>query len=147
MENLILSTITRITQTFKLIVDSKAMLDQAEMKKKLGDLYEELSTLKIKYLDENSELQSRIHALEEKLSDKNHLKYEYDALWYYDDAGQKVDGPFCHICYEKDGKKIHLEERYDGTLYCAACSRSCNGPNYDPKKRIRVINSFERGLI
>ncbi len=95
-----------------------------EVLKKAGniDAQKALTDLKeqnLKLREENLAFKEQIKELEEKLKIKEQL--EFDGRMYWLKNGDTKEGPYCHLCYERDNKLIHLLDASDGFYKCSAC--------------------------
>jgi len=112
---------------------------------KLGELKHELKTVDLKdYIlelrksllgvkeallaakSEQSELRSKIKALNAKLHLRAHLKDENGCLYEADDEGNRVGEPYCNLCYVREEKQFRLvhtvgEEGYE--YHCDNCNQ------------------------
>ena len=98
-------------ETLKLVQQDSP--DSLELQKHLVVLTQQLS----KTMVEASQLQGilaqkneEIRQLKSKLDEKVSVKYDSKTEVYWADG---VDSPYCPICYESDGKLIHLSDHLD----------------------------------
>ncbi|AIL70761.1 TPA: hypothetical protein I7204_21925 [Vibrio vulnificus] len=98
-------------ETLKLVQQDSP--DSLELQKHLVLLTQQLS----KTMVEASQLQGilaqkneEIRQLKSKLDEKVSVKYDSKTEVYWADD---VDSPYCPICYESDGKLIHLSNQLD----------------------------------
>ena len=96
--------------------------------KKAGNLEAQNAIMELR--EENVRLREEIQVLKEKISQlEEELRIkgqiEYDGVVYWLKEGDKTQGPFYHICFEKDKKLIHLEES-TGSFFCKVCESGFN---------------------
>jgi len=103
----ILSSVKTATDIAKLIKNSTASLEEAEIKLQMAELISTLADIKIELSEvqlSQREKEEQILELESRLLKKEKLKFDKDMYWMEND---KI--PFCKICFEKDSKYHHLE--------------------------------------
>lgn len=109
-----------IIEKAKEIADLIKKYDNIELYRKIveleGDIIE--LTRQIRSLEEKNE------KLEKKLSLSKKMNYKKP---YYFQEGDEV--PFCPLCYERDGKPIHLVGPYPSAngrtpYFCESCNKS-----------------------
>ena len=106
-----------------------------EVLKKAGNIDAQKALLylkegNLKTQDENLDLKDRIRKLEEELKVKGEM--EFDGIVYWLKDGDTKKGPYCRICYERDGKVIHIENQ--GTIYyCKVCKNGFSKTNVKKK--------------
>ncbi|TCV91718.1 RING finger protein [Biostraticola tofi] len=99
-------------------------LTAAEMRNTLIDLLDDLVEVKSEFVSLKAVLLSKdeeIQDLKDKLQGKNELKY--DGLLYWKEGDTTA---FCPICYENEGKVIHLNYWAGSNMYppnwtCKVC--------------------------
>jgi len=88
-------------------------LKDAEIKLKLTELLDALSTVKIQVVemrDENLNLKDKLRELEDKLSQKDEVEFK-DGFYYVKNAREgQAPGPFCAKCYSDDDTLITVSE-------------------------------------
>ncbi len=89
------------------------------------DLYKQLDSLG----QENSSLKSRVQQLtKENQAIKHELKIQGELefrnnSYYVKQSDGTLDGPFCQVCWDADGKLMRLQEGATrGFFFCAYCS-------------------------
>ena len=114
----ILSSIKTATDLARLLKDSKASLERAEVKLKLADLIGALADARI----ELSELQTlvlekdkRIDELKLKLRDSGNTVGYLGARYLADEDGEPFGGPFCPTCFAKSKELYPLTNWSPGT--------------------------------
>ena len=72
--------------------------------------------------------------LKEKLRTKGALIYENNCYWRVEN--DKVDGPFCSRCWDKENTLIRVHQLPDAAyIVCPECETSVKiDPNYDPER-------------
>lgn len=121
----ILASIKTATDIAKLIKESGISLEKAEIKLKIAELISALADAKIEAAGlQNliSEKDEKIKELEETLNIKKSLRYEAPFYWLGGD--KKKDGPYCHACYDSNGKLIHLQDLEGGDWFCFVCKQT-----------------------
>ncbi|HUT72226.1 MAG TPA: hypothetical protein VMW89_16270 [Desulfatiglandales bacterium] len=95
-----------------------------EILKKAGNLDAqnaiiELREDNVRLREEIQILKQKIGELEEELRIKRQI--EFDGVVYWLKDAEKREGPYCHICYEKDRKLIHVSES-TRSFFCKVCN-------------------------
>ena len=80
-------------------------------------------------------LEDRILILEEENRDlKKQLeikgKIKYEAPYYWLSEGEERDGPYCQVCYDKEGKLIRLQVQVQGRWLCLSCGKGFQDSTY-----------------
>lgn len=68
---------------------------------------------------ENTELKEQLAELKKKSDMREKLVWE--PPYYFLKDGDKLDGPYCQHCFDKDQKLIRLQRYGDGGWECRAC--------------------------
>jgi hypothetical protein len=79
----------------------------------------ELREAALQCQEENLNLRKRIQELENQLTIRENLIFERPV--YYLKSEGKKDGPFCQVCYDRDGKLIRLQDYAPREWNCIAC--------------------------
>ena len=87
----------------------------------------------LKYRENNIALKEEVGSLREQLEIKGKMIWEKPYYWLVD--GDKREGPFCQVCWDKDSEKIRLQDDNEGNGMWQC--QSCKNTFYD--------SSFERG--
>jgi len=99
--------------------------------KEVSDLYAQnrgeearrlLADLQARYIamcDENAALRLRIQEFENVLYIANNLVFDGASYWLL--TGSIRQGPFCRMCYEREGALFRLEPA-DGEMLCPVCN-------------------------
>ena len=82
----------------------------------------ELQARYIAMCDENATMRLRIQEFENVLYMANNLIFDGFGYWLL--TGSVRQGPFCRMCYEREGALIRLEH-LDDELNCPVCNASC----------------------
>ena len=102
--------------------------------KEVSDLYAQnrveearrmLMELQVRYItmcDENATLRLRIQEFENVLYMANNLVFDGFSYWLL--TGSVRQGPFCQLCYEREGALFRLEHM-DDELVCPVCNSLC----------------------
>jgi hypothetical protein len=110
--------------------------------KEVSDLYAQnreeearrlLTDLQARYIamcDENATLRLRVQEFENVLYMANNLVFDGSSYWLL--TGSVRQGPFCQICYEREGALIRLEH-LDDELICPMCNASRERPPVRPE--------------
>ncbi len=81
-----------------------------------------LKTLQDEYLavcEENEALKSQLNEVAEVLDLAERVEYDGQKYWLNEDGTRK--GPFCQLCYDRDGILVHLQSH--GTHWeCQSCN-------------------------
>lgn len=102
-----------------------------EAQQKIMDLREAAMQLQ----EENHELRAQVRSLEDALKVKASLTWDKPYYWQVD-GGQK-DGPYCQVCYDKEGLLIRLQSNSRGHWRCHSCSSNFYDSSYSPPRRQR----------
>jgi hypothetical protein len=86
---------------YKDIVDLLKKGFTIEAQEKIMELREAAMELQ----EENLKLRERVNQMEAELKVSKTLKFRDEAYWLDDDTV-----PFCHVCYDRDRKMIHLHD-------------------------------------
>ena len=128
----VLTSLKTATEIAKLLRDSSASLEKAELKLKLAELVGSLADAKIELTEVQEELvarSARIAQLEEALESRDALVRNNDAYYRMNDAGQPIGTPFCLRCWDIEHKQRQLV--HDALNYrlrtCTACKTSYDG--------------------
>lgn len=122
-----LAGIKSATEIAKIIKDSGASLEAAEIKLKLAELVVALADAKMEIANINEELLNKnkeIQKLKELIDQKVEVVYEEPYYFSIVDDGSR-DGPFCQTCYDSDQKLIRLQSpNRNGYWTCNKCESS-----------------------
>jgi hypothetical protein len=99
----------------------------------------ELREAAIELQEENQKLRAQIQDLEKQLTVK--AQVEYEKPYYWSTQGEKKDGPYCQVCYDKDQKLIRLQDRNRGVWHCHSCGKTFYDSTYKPPE----VNRGPRG--
>jgi len=128
-----LGSIKAATDIARLIKDSGASLEQAEIKLQIADLISTLADAKIELADVQSQLIEKdkiIDGLKEQLTLKASVVWEKPYYWVVDDGVK--DGPFCQQCYDNEKKLIRLQGGGAAAWQCSTCKNIVKDENYVP---------------
>ena len=101
--------------------------------KEVSDLYEQnrveearqiLAKMQARHIamcDENATLRLRIQEFENVLYMANNLIFDGSSYWLL--TGSIRQGPFCQLCYEREGALIRMDH-LDDELVCPVCNAS-----------------------
>ncbi len=73
--------------------------------------------------EDNTRLASENIALKQKLKLKGTLRFEENCYNQFDRKGNKISGPYCTPCWDKDNKLVHMHQSIEGKLWCPACNK------------------------
>ncbi len=127
-----LAGIKSATEIAKIIKDSGASLEKAEVKLQLADLISALADAKIEMANIReviSEKEAEINELRKELEIKGNVSWEEP--YYFLNVKDKKEGPFCQRCYDSDSKLIRLQGDGEGWWQCKKCDSSFTDKNYD----------------
>ncbi|MDK2956397.1 MAG: hypothetical protein PWQ57_1893 [Desulfovibrionales bacterium] len=111
------------------------------------ELLEHLQEEYVTLCDENKALRSQLSEVAEVLDMSEHMEFDGQKYWINEENERK--GPFCQICYDRDGLLIRLQERSRHFL-CHGCGShypradSANG-DATPEAQVqkRVVSLFK----
>lgn len=116
----------------KLIKDSGASLEKAEIKLKMAELISALADAKIGMVSIQeivSEKDSEIKRLKSELDTRGNMIWE--SPYYFLKTEEGKDGPYCQKCYDSDHKLIRLQmPRAQGYWLCKECSSDYTDSSY-----------------
>jgi hypothetical protein len=69
---------------------------------KLGSIIRSLQKTIAELHVENHDLKRQLQGLVGLKAERKQFRYEQGVYWKYDDAGNRVDGPFCPNCLDED---------------------------------------------
>lgn len=127
-----LAGIKTATEIAKLIKDSDATLEKAEVRFKMAELIEALADTKLQISDIKQLLVEKDELIGElKRSAATRAALKYDAPYYWRIEGETRDGPFCQKCYDTDTTLIRLQKGYTrGQWTCHACKGYVEDSSY-----------------
>ncbi len=126
-----LAGIKSATEIAKIIKDSGASLEQAEVKLQLADLISALADAKIEIANIReavSEKEAQIKQLKQILDLKENIVWQKP--YYFVVEGDKKDGPYCQKCYDSKQQLIHLQGE-EGWWQCHECQSTVTDDDYD----------------
>jgi DNA repair exonuclease SbcCD ATPase subunit len=118
--------ISKASKIVNMLMTADKAIATAETKKHLADVLGELTKLQVACQEKDAE----IAELKQQLHDKTHMKHENGCYIEYDDEGDKVGGPYCQVCWERDHKKASVKKSENGIYYCYICKRSVETSEY-----------------
>jgi len=128
-----LGSLKTATDIAKLIKDSGASLEQAEVKLQIAELISALAEAKIEIAGIQSELMEKdniISSLNEQLSIKENVVWEKPYYWLVDQDDR--DGPFCQRCYDVEQRLVRLQGSGKNGWSCRSCKSSYTDSSYVP---------------
>jgi len=136
-----LGSLKTATDIAKLIKESGAKLEQAEVKLKVAELVSSLADAKMEIADIQNLLvdkDQQITKLNEELSTKNNVVWE--APYYWVKENESKDGPFCQHCFDKDKLLIRLQQHsVKGSWKCFSCNGYFRDKNYRSSGPIKGV--------
>lgn len=135
-----LSGIKAASDIAKIIKDSGASLEAAEIKFKLAELIDALADAKMEIADFKDLLSMKDDEIKSLNKD---LKLKQKVLWqepyYYTVDGDKKDGPYCQRCYDVEFKLVRLQSpSKNGAWNCLQCGKTYLDSEYKPQHFYRV---------
>lgn len=128
-----LGSLKTATDIAKLIKDSGASLEQAEVKLQIAELISALAEAKIEIAGIQSELMKKddiISSLNEQLTIKQKVVWDKPYYWLVDDSDR--DGPFCQRCYDVERRLVRLQGSGKNGWGCRSCKSSFTDADYVP---------------
>lgn len=126
-----LSGIKNAADIAKIIKDSGASLEQAEIKLQLADLISALADAKIEisnFREVVSEKEAELTELRKKLEIQDNV--EWEEPYYFIIANDKKDGPYCQKCYDSQMLLIRLQGDGEGWWNCNECENTYTDKNF-----------------
>ncbi|WP_031484090.1 hypothetical protein [Maridesulfovibrio frigidus] len=124
---------TNFRKVLELFRDNRAQ-DAAKLLKVIQEDYLELYS-------ENKELRSQIKEVADILDLAECMDFDGQKYWINDDS--EVTGPYCQVCYDKEGVLIRLQER-DKHWECYSCEnlfakipKAVTPKRSAPKKKVK----------
>lgn len=126
-----LSSIKAAAELAKLIKDSGASLEQAEIKLKIAELISALADAKIELATIQGvllEKDLKIDELTKRIEQKANVMWEKPYYWVID--GDKKDGLYCQKCYDTENKLVRLQGGGRDNWHCYSCKGRYTDSNY-----------------
>lgn len=101
-------------QTFKHV---RALFDEGNVEKATA-LLEDLQAEYVSLCEENKDLKSQLAEVAEVLDMAENMEFDGQKYWVVEDGERR--GPFCQLCYDRDGLLIRLQEK-SKQLLCHGC--------------------------
>lgn len=143
-----LSGIKIASDIAKLIKNSGASLETAEIKLKLAELIEALADAKIEianFREVISDNEAEIRRLQAQMDTKDQTVWEDPYYFVLNKNGEK-DGPYCQKCYDSNKKLIRLQSPgKNGYWQCNECKSGYKDSTY--KNTIGAVSVRRRGGI
>lgn len=138
-----LGSIKAAADLAKLIKDSGASLEQAEIKLKIAELIGSLADAKIELATIQGALLEKDHKIEE-LTQLINVKatVQWEKPYYWVVNGDEKDGPFCQKCYDTGNQLVRLQGGGTRAWRCHACDGAFTDANYVQPKVTRRITGF-----
>ncbi|CAK2110017.1 conserved hypothetical protein [Vibrio crassostreae] len=127
----LLGSIKTATDLAKVIKNSSATLEQAEIKMQFAELIGALADAKMELSDLQVELaikDQEIKKLELTLAQRRSVVWEKPYYWVTDN--DKKDGPFCAQCYDSSEKLIRLQGGGNCFWRCKTCNCTFKDKHY-----------------
>ena len=141
-----LTGIKSATDIAKMIKNSGASIEAAEIKFKLAELIDSLADSKIEIANIKElvlEKETEIQKLNAQLKTKENVIWENPYYFRQLSSGQK-DGPFCQRCYDSENKLIRLHSpNNNGFWQCKECKNDFKDSS---AKRIQPRHSIPKGI-
>ena len=132
--------------------DAKAIIDIANKlgNKELQEKMLKFKTEALNYYEENHQLNEELRIANDKLKFKEKLRFEKNAYWYVE--GDKIEGPYCSGCWDKNKEAIRLCDlnatRYFNKLLVNHVCPHCNfgvdtrSPDKIKPHQINIVTGF-----
>ncbi|QDP02198.1 hypothetical protein [Thalassotalea sp. PS06] len=134
-----LGSLKSATELAKIIKNSGASLEQAEIKLQMADLIGALADTKIDLAEVQQILISKdeeIAKLTTKLNTRKSVIWEKPYYFVLKNNDER-DGPFCQQCYDNDEKLIRLQGGGSNLWGCTSCKNKYKDKNYKSPQPIR----------
>jgi hypothetical protein len=109
---------------------------KAELNEKIIEVQQRAMQLQeaiVELREENARLRKEAEAAANLEAFKARYRYEESVRWKYDDAGKRIDGPFCPNCVD-EGKERRLNPgATKGTYSCVVHRASFTTAEYDDR--------------
>ncbi|CCH48069.1 hypothetical protein [Pseudodesulfovibrio piezophilus] len=96
--------------------------------------------------EENEALKLQLSEVANVLDLADKVQFDGQKYWLNDDGERK--GPFCQVCYDRDGLLVHLQER-DNHWECQSCNSLYILPREDsspPKKKSEARSTVKKTI-
>lgn len=116
-------------------------------KGQIEEARQHLSELQARYValcDENSMLRAQVQGYEDILYLSRNLVFDGSFFWLI--TGSIKQGPFCPVCYNRDGLLLRLTD--DGTCrHCLTCGSRFTRSNTPPEKQLsrQTVSGMAQG--
>mgnify|MGYP001201708196 CR=1 FL=1 len=128
----------------KLIKESGATIEAAEIKFQMAELLGALADAKIEIANIKEmvlEKEAQIQVLQKKLETESDIKWEDPYYFRLSDSGEK-DGPFCQKCYDSEKVLIRLQSPgKNGFWQCKACNSDFKDSSYRSESAVVMSRS------
>lgn len=117
---------TQALSLAKAIAETPGIVEKAELKLQIAELYTVLSDTKLSLVDAGTEISKRgaeIKRLNELLDYKANLLRSGSAYFETDDGGKATGDPFCQHCWETKHQLVHIHRSPSSgrTYTCPSC--------------------------
>jgi len=139
-----LSGIKNAADIAKIINDSGASLEKAEVKLQLADLISALADAKIEIANIReaiSEKDIEISELTKKLKTKENVTWEEPYYFIITDEGK--DGPYCQKCHDSKQLLIRLQNHDVGYWSCNECNSNYTDKNFKEDDSVQFVPDNE----
>jgi len=105
-----------LIENIKSVASTVQQIDNIELYSKILDVQGEAMNL----MEDNRELKSKIHLLEDQLKIKQKVYFDRNSSWYRED--DKIVGPFCSNCSDVKGILVRLHSTsLPESMFCPSC--------------------------
>lgn len=108
----------RIAGTVKTSQNAAKATQISESLAELDTIIDRLQKTMTELRVENHDLKQHLQAVVDLKTARKQFRYERSVYWKYDEAGNRVDGPFCPNCLEEDHIRKLTPGAADGLYQC-----------------------------
>lgn len=130
-----------MAQSFVTAADFKRVLDlfQAQRIEEARRVLQELQGRFLSLCEENDELRRQMEEVAQVLDLSENMEFDGQKYWLVENYQKK--GPYCQVCYDRDGQLIRLQE-HDKHWHCLNC-----GNLYLKMRKFSQRRKPQRGLL
>lgn len=117
-------------------------IEEQEQIISLRDALVELKAEGIEQKEQIADLKKQLAELKKKIDIQDRLVWE--TPYYFLKDGEKNDGPYCQLCWDKEQKLIRLQGGKSGEWHCHCCDNRVADKNYTPSPPRAIMSRRSR---